>query len=83
MPKLIGHSPRVGTVIVGKAPNGAVKLSYSQQVRLPANVVTAVLDCSDRGGPRQLAKRWYRWYAMPDAIKACSDATPRMLAKAA
>jgi hypothetical protein len=83
MPNMIGHSPRAATTIALSRPVGAVKLSYSQQIRLPADRVVAVLDDSDKGGRGRKAKRWYRWYAMPVDIRAAESATPKMLARAA
>lgn len=83
MPNMIGHSPRPATTIALSRPAGAIRLSYSQQIRLPADRVVAVLDTSDKGGRGRKAKRWYRWFAMPADIRAAERATPQMLARAA
>lgn len=60
-----------------------VRLSYAQAKLLPAEVVRASLDTTDRGSKGSLAKRWYRWFAAADAIDACARSTPAMRARAA
>jgi hypothetical protein len=42
-----------------------VRLAYNQaeKVRDHGGQVYYVLDRTDLGGPRRLARRWYRWYA--------------------
>ena len=39
------------------------------------------VDTSDKGGPRRMAKRWYRWY-LPTDIAVQPWATPAMKQRA-
>lgn len=74
MPKFIGRT------IPGsrELPEGAraLRLSYSQAIKLPATEVYRILDTSDRGGKGSYAKRWYRWYASPEAILSYLPVAP-------
>ncbi len=79
MPKFIGNTIP-GSRDLDDAPAGdVVRLSYSQAVLLPASDVYHVLDTSDRGSRRSLAKRWYRWYSAVEAIESCDRSTRKML----
>jgi len=57
-----------------------VRLAYNQaeKVRDHGGQVYYVLDRTDLGGPRRLARRWYRWYATVDDVLK-SEPTPAML----
>ena len=75
MPKFIGCGPSIDQIPDGD-PRKAERVSMSQVRALrralgrkPRGFVT--VDCSDRGGPRQLAKRWYVRYVLhADLIEA-------------
>jgi len=87
MPKLIGHAPRPANRPRLDLPlperKRLLKIPYSQKALIPQNQIFYELDTSDRGGARRLAKRWYRWYALPECIAHASNATDNMIAKAA
>lgn len=82
MPKFIGHREhaknRETSVLPPMERKRLVKISYSQKKLLPQDQVFFILDTSDRGGPKSLAKRWNRWYALPETLANSSTATPRM-----
>ena len=80
MPKMIGNTiPGATKIADGYVLKYAlVKVSYSQAVLLPAESVYCVLDTSDRGSRRSLAKRWYRWYASVETIETSEASTPKM-----
>jgi len=86
MPKLIGHSPTAKNRPLSECPaqdeKRLIKISYSQKRLMPQNQVYYVYDTSDRGGIRTLAKRWYRWYALPENVAHAKLATENMKAKA-
>jgi hypothetical protein len=86
MPKLIGHGPNAENRPASDLPaveqKRLVKIPYAQKNRLPQNQVFYVYDTSDRGGIRTLAKRWYRWYALPENIACAARATDSMKIKA-
>ena len=85
MPKMIGNWIEGATQIdnnMSAHGTDRVRLSYSQAVLLPASAIEASLDTTDRGGPKSLAKRWYRWFASADAIEACPRSTKAMRAAA-
>ncbi len=84
MPKFVG-SDISNVVRIGDnafASGYLVRLSYSQARLLPYEAVRKSLDTSDRGGPRSLAKRWYRWFGDARAIVASTRSTKKMLAAA-
>jgi len=75
MPKFIGCGPNIDQVD-GADERECVHVTMSQVRALrtalgrkPRGFVT--VDCSDRGGPRQLAKRWYvRYVLVEDLVEA-------------
>lgn len=77
MPRFIGCAPPQGASQV-LAQTGLVKLTYSQMRLMDPTDVYYVLDMSDRGGPRRLAKRWYSWYATRAAIELNPRSTANM-----
>ena len=84
MPKFIGNDARPETKHIhtdAMQTGERVRLTYAQQKLLPAAAVTCSLDTSDRGSKGSYAKRWYRWFASPDAINSCTRATQSMLAR--
>lgn len=80
MPKMIGNRIDGASEIEANAlaSPGRIRLSYSQAKLLPAGDVMASLDTTDRGAARTRAKRWYRWFASPEAIERCPRSTKRM-----
>lgn len=85
MPKFIGQTIAGAKEIEPNARGNStrVPLTYSQARLLPPADVMCSLDTTDRGGPRSLAKRWYRWFAHPLRILESSKATPLMRERAA
>jgi len=85
MPKFIGHSNHHLNREVFSLPASEqkrlIKISYQQKSRLPQGQVFYVLDTSDRGSARCLAKRWNRWYALPETLAHAPSATPNMRLK--
>jgi hypothetical protein len=86
MPRFIGNDARVGTQHLApnmpEYPGVRVKLTYRQQLLLPAASVMCSLDTTDRGGARRYAKRWYRWFATSTAIADCRRSTRNMMDRA-
>lgn len=85
MPKFIGNSAPSGAKEIennAKSPKGFIRISYSQMVLLPPDAVLFSLDTTDRGGPKSLAKRWYRWFGRISAIETEAKATPKMKSRA-
>jgi hypothetical protein len=86
MPKFIGHYAHVQnretSVLSREESRRLIKLSYQQKSLLPQDHVFYVMDTSDRGSRGTLAKRWNRWYAMPENIVNSKQATIKMRAKA-
>ena len=80
MPKYVGNWIK-GATEVDAAPAGTIKLA-NNQAALVDGTVYAVYVTSDRGGPKQYAKRWHNWYAAPADILASNRATQAMRAKA-
>jgi hypothetical protein len=77
MPKFIGCGPNIDQVD-GADQRECVHVTMSQVRALrsalgrkPRGFVT--VDCSDRGGPRQLAKRWYVRYVLAEDLAAAYD----------
>lgn len=86
MPKMIGNTIAGCTHVRNNAraseiPDG-VAITYAQALLLPPEHVICSLDTSDKGGPRSLAKRWYRWFSTSDDILAAKRSTPNMIARA-
>lgn len=78
MPKWIGCGPNIEEVPDGDQRE-AERVSMSQVRALrralgrkPRGFV--VVDCSDRGGPRQMAKRWYVRYVLVEDLVAALPA---------
>ena len=86
MPKLIGHFPHIKNRPARLLPTNEVKrlvkLSYSQKCLIPQDQIFYIFDTSDRGSKGTLAKRWYRWYALPESIAHAKYATKNMFTKA-
>jgi hypothetical protein len=83
MPKFIGHREHTKNRPVSALPplerKRLVRINYAQKKLLPQDQVFFVLDTSDRGGINSLAKRWNRWYALPETLANSPAATPRMV----
>lgn len=79
MPKFIGRVIMGAVQIENNSGGpGLVRLAYAQAVKLPPESVFCSLDTTDRGGKGSYAKRWYRWFATPEAILACEHSTLTM-----
>ena len=81
MPKFVGnHAPEGATRIQDNAAQceGRLSLQYCQMRKLPPSAVVYSRDTTDRGGRKNLAKRWNRWFADPRAVLACESSTSRM-----
>lgn len=83
MPKFIGNT-LPGTAATETTTRTLARLSYAQARILQAQglQIYAELDTTDRGGPRRLAKRWYRWYADAMAVLESAAPTPAMINRA-
>ncbi len=72
MPKFIGREAPTGARQIednaAPIPGKRVRLTHSQAILLHPSRVVYSLDTTDRGGPKSLAKRWFRWFATPRAI---------------
>lgn len=85
MPKFIGNEIP-GATIIGddsvpvRDGQRALRLSYAQAILLPASDVFCSLNTRDRGSKGSFAKRWYNWFALPNAILACEKSTKKMRA---
>jgi hypothetical protein len=55
-----------------------VKIAFAQKILLPQNQVFYALDTSDKGSNGILAKRWNRWYALPETLANSRTSTPAM-----
>lgn len=78
MPKFVGNRLPVPEIVFGTAGAAPmVKLSYSQ-AKLVTDIVVCELDASDRGGPRSMAKRWFRWLARRDLVIEHPNSTEAM-----
>ena len=86
MPKFIGHREHVLNRHIDTAPiadrKRLLRIPYAQKKLLPQDTVYYIVDTSDKGGPHSLAKRWNRWYALPENVACCPRATASMRAKA-
>lgn len=86
MPKFIGHREHQKNRHVSQATPATrkhlMRIPYSHKVRMDQSLVYYIMDTSDRGGRRTLAKRWNRWYALPENVACCQNATPTMRANA-
>lgn len=82
MPKFIGHREhtqnRPTCSLSTEEQKRLVKISYAQKILLPQNQVFFALDTSDRGGPKSLAKRWNRWFALPETLANSQTSTDAM-----
>lgn len=54
------------------------RLSKSQADLLPPEMVYYSLDTTDKGGRKQPAKRWYRWFAKRLEVLQHPSSTPAM-----
>jgi hypothetical protein len=84
MPKFVGQTiPGSSRIEDNMLPSSKrVKLTYSQARLMPPSHVMCSLDTTDRGSRGSLAKRWYIWYATPQAILTCPHSTANMMARA-
>jgi hypothetical protein len=85
MPKFVGSKLADMTLCTrlednARTPAGYVRLTYAQARLLPPVEIAYSLDTTDRGSRGVYAKRWYRWFALAAAVRACPQATPKMLA---
>lgn len=82
MPKFIGHREHAKNRPTSSIPTmerkRLVKISFAQKILLPQNQVFFALDTSDKGSRGVLAKRWNRWYALPETLANSGTATPTM-----
>ena len=60
--------------------DGYVAITYSQAIKLDPSDLLCSLDTTDKGGPRRMAKRWYRWFGRRSAVIALG--TPSALRRA-
>lgn len=82
MPKFIGHYEHKENIHINDADSTTrkhlMRIKYSHKVRLNQSMVYYCMDTSDRGGPKSLAKRWNRWYALPENVACHPNATEAM-----
>lgn len=85
MPKFIGQEIPGSSPLphdnATEASTGLVRLTYAQARLLPPEDVRVSLDTTDKGSRGRYAKRWYRWFASPMAIRRCCRRTAAMVRK--
>ncbi len=84
MPQFIGSQIIDAICIEDNAitPLNYIRLTYSQAILLPPNLILKSLNTTDKGSKGNYAKRWYNWFGNINDILLCNKSTKLMRSNA-